>query len=322
MAPHGIMFHHFHDHRHPAGQGSLAADDLAAIIRFLNPDRILPAREWLRRAIVGTLANRDLCLTFDDNLRCQYDVARPVLRDFHLTAFWFVPTSVMEGRLERLEIYRQFRVKCFGEIDDFYEVFFRTLATSDYAEPAGQVLRQFDATTYLAEFPFYSEADRRFRYVRDEVLGPLRYQRMMDALIGSMGIELEALAHELWMEPEQVRCLHDEDHVIGLHTHTHPTCLARLPREDQLREYRDNYMYLLTLLGQPPSAVAHPCNSYNQDTLAILRRLGIKVGFRANTALRNCSELECPREDQANVLREMRRGRTPYAAANGSLAAR
>jgi len=306
------MFHHFHDHRHPAGQGSLSADDLAAIIRFLDPGRILPAREWLRRAVAGVLCNHDLCLTFDDNLRCQYDVALPVLRDFGLTTFWFAPTSAMEGELERLELYGRFRVKCFDEIDDFYEVFFRTLATSNHAGLAEQALREFHPSTYLAEFPFYSEADRRFRYVRDEVLGPLRYQHIMDALIGSMGIELEALAQELWMEPEHIRRLHDDGHVIGLHTHTHPTRLARLPQEEQLREYRDNYMCLLTLLGQRPSVVAHPCNSYNQDTLTVLRRLGIRVGYRANMALREHSELEYPREDQANVLREMRRGGAPY----------
>ncbi len=320
MPPHGIMYHHFHDDRHPAGQGSLSANDLAAMIRFLNTDRILPAREWLSRAVSGMLADHDLCLTFDDNLRCQHDVALPVLRDFGLTAFWFVPTSVMEGKLERLELYRQFRVKCFDEIDDFYEVFFRTLATCDYAERAEQALREFDPSAYLAEFPFYSEADRRFRYVRDEVLGPQRYQHMMDALIGSMGIELEALARELWMEPEQVRRLHDDGHVIGLHTHTHPTRLACLSPAEQLREYRDNYMYLLTLLGEPPPAVAHPCNSYNQDTLAILRRLGVKVGFRANWALAEHSELEYPRGDHTSVFREMRRGGAPYALAANSAA--
>ncbi|MFQ5806996.1 MAG: polysaccharide deacetylase family protein, partial [Phycisphaerae bacterium] len=133
MQPHGIMFHHFHDDRHPAGQGSLSADDLAALIRFLEPGRFLPAREWLRRAVAGTLDNQHLCLTFDDNLRCQYDVALRVLGDFGLTAFWFLPTSALQGRLQRLELYRAFRVRYFDEIDDFYEAFFRTLATSNYA---------------------------------------------------------------------------------------------------------------------------------------------------------------------------------------------
>lgn len=312
MQPCGIMFHHFHDDRHPAGQGSLSADDLVELIRFVGPERILPAREWLTRAVAGTLEDHDLCLTFDDNLRCQFDVALPVLRTFGMTAFWFIPTSAMQGDPQRLEIYRRFRSGCFDEIDDFYEAFFRTLATSDHARLVEEALRSFHPSTYLADFPFYGEADRRFRYVRDEVLGLQRYNRVMDTLIGSMGIKLDELATDLWMTPGHIRELHADGHVIGLHTHTHPTRLADLDAQQQLREYRDNYMYLMTLLGEPATTMAHPCNSYNQNTLAILRRLGIKVGFRANRVLTQHCELEYPREDHANIVREMRRRAGSY----------
>jgi peptidoglycan/xylan/chitin deacetylase (PgdA/CDA1 family) len=137
----------------------------------------------------------------------------------------------------------------------------------------------------------------------------------MDVLIGSMGIELESLADGLWMKPEDLRRLHADGHVIGLHTHTHPTRLERLHPRQQLREYRDNYTYLMTLLGEPPVAMSHPCNSYNVETLAILSRLGIKLGFRANMARREHSALEYPREDHANVLREMQRCASPYSRA-------
>src|SRR6266550_8962669 len=92
MRPHGIMFHHFWDERgkHPRGQGAISGDELRAMIQFLGRDRILPAREWMEKAAAGTLREGDLCLTFDDNLRCQWDVARPVLRELGTTAFWFV----------------------------------------------------------------------------------------------------------------------------------------------------------------------------------------------------------------------------------------
>ena len=320
MRPHGIMFHHFHDDRHPAGQGSLSADDLAQLIRFVGQERILPAREWLAQALAGRLGDDDLCLTFDDNLLCQYDVALPVLREFGRTAFWFTPTSMMHGDPPRLELYRAFRVRCFDQIEDFYETFFRTLATSDDAPRAERALRQFQPSTYLAECPFYTEADRRFRFVRDDVLGPQRYCQLMDALIGSMGVEVAELATDLWMTPDHLRELHADGHVIGLHSHTHPTRLAHLDRPQQLREYRDNYMCLMTLLGEPPVTMAHPCNSYTQETLATLRRLGIAVGFRANRAIESHSELEFPREDHANIVRAIRRRETSYEASPASTA--
>jgi hypothetical protein len=53
-------------------------------------------------------------------------------------------------------------------------------------------------------------------------------------------------------------------------------------------------------------AMSHPCNSYNQATLEILRELGITLGFRANMASGFSSELELPREDHANLVRAMK----------------
>ncbi len=320
MQPRGIMLHYFHDDHHPAGQGSLSADGLAELIRFLDPERILPARAWLERAIAGTLERHEICLTFDDNLRCQYDVALPVLRDFGLTGFWFVPTAVLRGGMVRLDLYRQFRVKCFEDTNAFYEAFFRTLATSRHAGPAERALERFHPSTYLAEFRFYSEADRRFRYVRDEVLGSERFNGIMDGLIGSMGMQLEDLADGLWMEPDHLRHLHADGHVLGLHTHTHPTRIADLDRQRQLREYRDNYTCLMSVLGERPTTVAHPCNSYSRDTLDILRRLGIRAGFRSNLAWAEHSRLEYARQDPADIIKEMRRGPRSVATAHGSVA--
>src|SRR5438045_9145418 len=121
MNPHGIMFHHFHtegdDARHPASQGSICAQELRALIESLGRSHILDAREWLRRAIGNTLRPTDICLTFDDALASQFDVALPVLEECRVTGFWFVYTSVLQGHFEPLEIYRHFRTMKFPTID-------------------------------------------------------------------------------------------------------------------------------------------------------------------------------------------------------------
>ena len=52
--------------------------------------------------------------------------------------------------------------------------------------------------------------------------------------------------------------------------------------------------------------MSHPCGNYNQDTLKVLKDMGIKVGFLSSMAdTKINSLLELPREDQANVAREM-----------------
>jgi hypothetical protein len=53
--------------------------------------------------------------------------------------------------------------------------------------------------------------------------------------------------------------------------------------------------------------MSHPCNSYAIETIAILEKLGIRLGFRANMAAGpNRSGMEYPREDHANLLRMMK----------------
>ncbi len=302
--PHGIMFHHFHDDTHPVSQGSISADELAQIIEYCGVDRFLRADEWFRKATGGTLDAHDLCITFDDGLLCQYDVALPVLEHYHLTGFWFVYTSVHAGSVEMIEVYRTFRHQCFIDMEQFYERFFAAIEDSQYREMVAAYLETFDVGTYLCDCPFYSAADKRFRFVRDAVLDPAAYEDVMMRMMEDEDFDPVQWVPTLWMRDDHLRGLHSRGHVIGLHSHTHPTMIARIPLSEQEKEYSANLDTLSRILGEAPLTVAHPCNSYNQDTLKILRRLGVKVGFRGTMEIQPApSELEFPREDHANIMR-------------------
>ena len=65
MAAYGIMFHHFHDAHLPKGQGAISAEELTELIKYVGRDRIIPAKEWMRRAQTGSLSDTDICLTFE-----------------------------------------------------------------------------------------------------------------------------------------------------------------------------------------------------------------------------------------------------------------
>ncbi len=306
MQPCGIMFHHFHGSGHSPGQGSIDAAQLADLVDFVGMERILPAREWFDRAVNGKLQAADICLTFDDSLRCQFDVAKPVLDDLRLTGFWFVSSQVVNGSPLRIEIYRKFRDTCFASIEHFYSEFFTYVQETPHAQVVSTGLDRLVPDTYLSEFPFYSALDRQFRYVRDMLLGPEAYQQVMDNFVRRCGAEIDELSQNLWITNDDLLLLAREGHVVGLHSDSHPTRMANLSREEQLREYTINHAHLSNLLGQPPQCMSHPCNSYNGDTLDILQGLGIKLGFRSDMTEYIKSELEYPREDHALVVKRMR----------------
>jgi hypothetical protein len=71
-------------------------------------------------------------------------------------------------------------------------------------------------------------------------------------------------------------------------------------------EYQKNYKHLSKSIGKPIKVMSHPCGDYNQDTLDILSAMGLTIGFRSNMFVKNIrSSLEIPREDHANVFKEM-----------------
>lgn len=301
--PAGVMFHHFHGAGYPVSQGSISGEDLERIIVTIGPERILPAHEWGERTRAGALKAGDLCLTFDDNLLCQYRIALPVLKKYGLTAFFFAYTSVHQGVPERLEIFRHFRTVAYSNVDEFYKAFLSHLAEGAMADEVARAVRGFDADDYLPDYPYLSPSDKVFRYLRDRVLGRERYERSMDEMLEKTGFDYQKLLNLLWMNDEILIELDRGDHVVGLHSHTHPTLLGELPIEDQRAEYVANAMYLKRLFGRMPWAMSHPNNSYSRETLSVLSELGVEVGFRANMACPNNGALELPRHNHALLHR-------------------
>lgn len=306
MHSHAVMFHHFHSLEHLPGQGSLSADQFCSILDWLVQRYcLLNAEEYFHKFLRGELKSSDVCLTFDDALLCQIDVAAPILKKRNIQAFFFVYSSPFNGRPDFLEIFRYFRNVKFDSIDDFYKIFFENtelLFLNEYSKAK----RDYNIKDYLKDFRFYTENDKWFRYLRDIALGKERYEEVMILLMKKYGFEHGEVANKLWMNDEHLKNLRDEGNIIGLHSYSHPTALHTLPKAKQQEEYQRNYDHLKDILGAAPISMSHPCGNYNDDTLDILQKMGIKIGFRSNRSTRTIkSNLEIPREDHVNVLMEM-----------------
>ena len=114
--------------------------------------------------------------------------------------------------------------------------------------------------------------------------------------------DVDSAARSLWMTISDVKQLHREGHVLGLHSHTHPTRMSALSEVEQYQEYSRNYDAVSNITGGEVLTMSHPVCSYSETTLVILRSLGIKVGFRSNmTQIPEPGALEMPREDPANI---------------------
>ena len=307
--PHGIMFHYFHDDKHHLAQGSISQEDFEDILQFIGLKRILSPDEWVRRLNIGELKPEDVCLTFDHGLLCQFDVALPVMEKYNLKAFWFVYSSPFEGGLCKREIYRIFQSKFFSNIDEFYQAFFDRIFNSKFADKAHGVLKEDDIRQYKKIFQFYSDNDVKFRFIRDRAMTKSEFEEFMYPMIVDYGTSLAELSKNLWLSNEHLKYLTKRGHSVGLHSYSHPMILVNLSPEEQWEEYSKNYNHIKRVTTQSPTAVSHPNNSYNEDTLEVLSRLDISCGFMSNMfpqhagSQLNRSKYEIAREDHSNIMK-------------------
>ncbi len=301
------MFHRFHKSgTRPLGQGSVSDTEFEQIINMVGIDRIISPDEWLEKIRHGKLEPEDICVTLDDGLASQYNVALPVLEQFGIKAFWFIFSSVFKGGIDKNEIYNRFATTHFSSFDDFTRDFiefgaiknniFHTPAYREYFSMMGQ------------KAPFFTSGDFKFRYVRNFILQRREYEKMMDEFILSKDTEVSQLARDIWMTNENLEHLNSTGHCIGLHSYDHPSVLKELPLKDQEAQYRSNKNHIWAVTGNPVESVAHPLNSYSAETLNILNRLGVFCGFRSDMIPHVVSTrldgigLEIPREDSTHLL--------------------
>jgi len=120
----------------------------------------------------------------------------------------------------------------------------------------------------------------------------------------------------LFLNSEHLKKIKELGHLIGLHTHTHPTVFENLSYDEQLNEYQNNISILSKILKINKTDikyVSHPNGSYNKNTIKILTGLGMELGFKPIMSIEpekgmkkiNNSFLEIARQDHAAIIKMM-----------------
>ncbi len=310
--PHGIMFHHFHDNDfYLDSEGSITADDLVKVIEYIGVENIINPNEFLKLLRSGENESK-VCFTFDDGIRSQVDVAMPVLSEFNIKSFFFIPSSIFTNKPDLLEVYRYFRTNFFENINSFYGEFYRVLNVSTekfFASKKDLIYAK------KKKFPFYSIDDIKFRLIRDHLLKPNEYLKLMQVLFDEKKFDPHQYVKKLYMSKNDIVKIKECGHEIGLHSHSHPTKLNLMNKEEQKNEYSMNRQILSQIIKTSESKIvsmSHPCGSYNLNTLSVLDELNIDIGFRASmekiktNKINNSSNLEIAREDHSNIIDQIR----------------
>jgi peptidoglycan/xylan/chitin deacetylase (PgdA/CDA1 family) len=311
---HGVMFHHFHDDGiHTKGQGSISKDDFYEMINFIGRNNILDADIFFEKFKNNKIQDNEVCLTFDDAIKCQIDIALPVLEELKIKSFFFVYTSIFEDKPDNLEVFRYFRMNYFDNVDGFYKNFYKVLNKNlkkIFVNNNKKILSK------KIKFPLYSIEDIKFRFVRDVFLTKNQYEETMFIMMKEKKFHYQDFYSRLFFDSNDLKKLNSLGHLVGLHSHSHQASFEKLTYDEQKNEYEKCLSTISRILDKPKNEtkyMSHPCGSYNNDTLKILKELGIELGFKQIMTIEqekgmkkiNNSFLEIARQDHADIYKRM-----------------
>ena len=309
---HGIMFHHFHDKKiHYKGQGSINKSQFYKIIKYVGKKNIINADDFYQRYKEKKLKKNELCITFDDGLKCQMDIAVPVLEDLGIKGFFFINSSNYTGNPNLIELYRIFRLTKYKHVDEFYDNFFLNLRNKEGKINIFLKKKSNVISHWKKKFPFYSFNDIKFRIVREYFLLKKEYKSNMFKMFKDKEFDYKRILKKIYLTETDIKKLSNLNHFIGLHSHSHPTLMRKMKIRNQKIEYKKNKTILEKIINKKIVSMAHPCGSYSKKTLKLLNDLDINLGFRSTTLVDmnmkkiNNSKYEIARIDHSNIMREI-----------------
>tara|TARA_B100001057_G_C22862477_1_gene955102 strand:- start:82 stop:1029 length:948 start_codon:yes stop_codon:yes gene_type:complete len=304
---HGIMFHRFKDLKNKnSSHGALTSKSLTKLIRFIGKKRILNPDEWIKRLNEGSLKKKDICLTFDDGLKSQIRIALPVLERFNLKAFWFVHCNTLPNNFDKSEIFSILIVKKFKKYKKFLDKFFKYLNIDSKIFQSKSFKKYYNEEISL--YNFYSKTELKYKFLRDIYFPRKKFENIMENFFRFYNLNVKDFYKNTWLDKKDLINLNKKGHMIGMHSFSHPYRMSKLTTKNQKTEYFKNFNYLRVILKKKPIAMSHPLDSYNKNTLRILKNMGILCGFRSHLKTYkgfkiNQSNLEMAREDPVNILK-------------------
>ena len=298
------MFHRFHDKQKYLG--SISSDNLEDLILNIGESRILSPLEWKDRCKKHKLENHHVCLTFDDCLKSQYEIALPILEKYSIKAFFFIQTVVLDGGLDYNEYFLQKINSQYDNFDTFFNSFEKHITVdNDIFLDNKYIIYKNDL---LDKFSLYSESEIRYRYLRNRIFSFDDFNNEL-ARFFSLDENEHDKCEDIWMTKQDIKQLVNLGHTIGLHTHNHNINFTQLSKELKFNEYTVNKEKIENITDEKVWVSSHPLGLYDSDTIDILKSLDIECSFRSNNLIPegkkiiNPSNFEFARNDVANILK-------------------
>jgi peptidoglycan/xylan/chitin deacetylase (PgdA/CDA1 family) len=271
-----VAYHYVRDlprTRYPRIKG-LMLDAFRAQVRDLAARYEMATLDMAVDFLAGrTSPARPLCLlTFDDGLKEHYREVTPILLDAGVQGCFFPATSCLEGAVASVH-----KMHFLMAALDFHE--YRRAFLDALRAVSPQTIDDVPVDEAARCYPWDTREVGAFKYLANFLVPP----PVRDAILGDLfarhfGDEA-AFAADLYVSWGELREMQDHGMVIGGHSHAHSALSNLTPAEQASDLARSIAVLRKHLRAQVQWPFAYPYGWHDDDTVAIVARLGFACAF-------------------------------------------
>ncbi|MDX6507200.1 MAG: hypothetical protein QOG06_1844 [Gaiellaceae bacterium] len=267
--------YHYVAEREPAQPRAIFPVTTAALatqVEVLARSFELVSRDQLEAAAAGEgeLPEQACVLTFDDGLRCQFELALPVLERLGAPAVFFVPGLPLAER-RVLEVHKLHALRERVPDDELRARLPDELPVVSQDEARGH---------YRYDTPEAAE----LKYLLNIRLPAATRRKLVDSLFAAEFGDERSIADQLYAEPAQVARLERAHRAVGAHSYSHQP-LATLSDAELDADLGRVSRLLAEVTGSRPRAFSYPFGTPETVDARTVTRVGA-AGYRVAFTMR------------------------------------
>lgn len=215
-----------------------------------------------------------ILITFDDGLREQFELAKPILDEMGIPFICFVNTSNFTDR----------KVSLVHKIHLLRTVISPANLEKEIKNISSVELKDEEIEKAVAHYNYDDEDVARLKYLLNFRLRITEQKKIIEPLFLKY-FEEEETVSELYMDENQLKVLWEEDR-LGSHGHGHDP-LGLLSREEVLNDLAKTQDYFETKFGKKALTFSYPYGSYEacKNLSLPLKKHGFKIAFTMERAV-------------------------------------
>ena len=214
-----------------------------------------------------------ILITFDDGLKEQYELAKPILDKMGIPAVFFINTSNFEENKVSL-VHKIHLLRSQLSSEDILQELKKVQTGS---------LSEKDKKAAISHYNYDEEQTAILKYLLNFKMSLSQQENFISPLFDEI-FEEKKVASELYFDRNMLQELHDNN-MLGSHSHRHLP-LGQLSEEVLRKELKDTQDFFQNSFGKISETISYPYGSYEacRGISEEVEKAGFKLGFTMERA--------------------------------------